>query len=246
MIIECLKENDISIKKQALLVLQFITNTENVRGIAKDLINFMLDCEKDFIQELTQQTCLIIEKFAPSRRWHIDTILRVLTLAGSHVKDESICSLAHLILATPELQKYAVFKIYFTLKENMGQDGLARISLWCIGEFGRILIQPGGHPVTVTKNDILDTIDAVMSHQNTSDTTKEYALTSLAKLFSVFKSDHERISSLIKKMSNHMCIEVQQRACEYLTLLNGDWDMYRESIFEPMPVANTALVYIKE
>ena len=52
-ILECLKENDLSIKKLALDVLYMITNEKNVEGICKEMLNYLLVSEPDFLQDLT-------------------------------------------------------------------------------------------------------------------------------------------------------------------------------------------------
>ena len=41
---------------------------------------------------------------------------------------------------------------------------------------------------------------------------------------------------MIKQFSDHMNVEIQQRACEYLQLLDKKWDEERHGIFEPIPI----------
>jgi AP-1 complex subunit gamma-1 len=50
------------------------------------------------------QICLIVEKYSQNRRWHFDTILKVLILADQLVREDSAKSLVHLIAITPQLQ----------------------------------------------------------------------------------------------------------------------------------------------
>ena len=42
--------------------------------------------DEEFIPELALKICLIVEKHSQSRRWHFDTILKVLILADQSVK----------------------------------------------------------------------------------------------------------------------------------------------------------------
>lgn len=49
--------------------------------------------------------------------------------------------------------------------------------------------------------------------------TREYGLTALAKLVTRFETGAERISALIRQYSDHMNLELQQRAVEYTRLL---------------------------
>ena len=100
------------------------------------MLNILLVAENDIISDLTLKICLSVEKFAPNKRWYIDTIVKVLTLVGTYVRDDSISSLVHVISATPELQTYAVYKLFFSLRENPNLQGLAKTGLYCIGEFG--------------------------------------------------------------------------------------------------------------
>ena len=104
-ILECLKENDTSIKNLALDLLYLITNEQNVKSIVKELLNHLMSLSDDdeFIQELTNKICAIVNSHAPNRRWYIDTLIKVLILSGNYVLEESTNSLIHLISGTPEL-----------------------------------------------------------------------------------------------------------------------------------------------
>lgn len=163
-----------------------------------------------------------------------------MTLAGNHVKDESINSLIHIISATPELQTYAVYKLFFSLRENITQDGLAKVGLWCIGEYSSILISgsttgPDNTPITVSQEEVVDLIDKVLSRHNLSEQVKEYALTALIKLYTKFNTRKDRIRELIDSQTTSPSLEVQQRACEYLQLLDQEFDAIRTAIVDTIP-----------
>lgn len=81
----------------------------------------------------------------------MDTIIKVLTLAGNFIKEESISSLIHLVCSTPELQTYALQKLYYSLLENVNQGGLAKAALYLVGEFALVLTQPKAPQETVTE-----------------------------------------------------------------------------------------------
>ena len=40
---------------------------------------------------------------------------------------------------------------------------------------------------------------------------------------------------MLKTFSNHLNIEIQQRACEFMQILEPKWDSERKEIFDPMP-----------
>jgi len=244
-ILECLRENDMSIKKLALDVLYLITNEKNIESIVKEMLNYILEAEPEFLQDLTLKICSSVEKYSPDRRWHIDTIIKVLTLAGNYVKDESIYSLLHLIAATPQLQNYAVHKIFFSLRENITQDGLCKVGLWCIGEFGQLIISgkavaPDNTPIQISEEEVINLIERILKRFGLSELVKEYTLTCLIKLYTKFNRTKDKIRELIDSQTTSPSLEVQQRACEYLQLLDGDWDAIRGAILESIPVAKSA------
>lgn len=84
-IIDCLKDHDIVIKKKALDLLYQICTTANVKSIVKELMGFLPGAEKEFKEELAQKICRAVEKHAPNKKWQLDTVLKVLTLAGADV-----------------------------------------------------------------------------------------------------------------------------------------------------------------
>ena len=53
-------------------------------------MNFLLVADNDFKNELSTKICMMAEKHAPNKKWYLDTIVKVLTLAGNHVKEEYI------------------------------------------------------------------------------------------------------------------------------------------------------------
>jgi AP-1 complex subunit gamma-1 len=239
-ILDCLKENDLSVKRLALELLYHITNENNISSIVREMLNYLLVSETEFLQDLTLKICSSVEKFAPDRRWHIDTITKVLTLAGNYVKDESVYSVLHLIAGTPELQIYSIHKLFFALKENMNQDGLAKVGFWCIGEFSHHLVDgnavgPDGAPIRVSEEEVLDLIEKVLDRINLSELVREFALNCLVKLYAKFKRCKPKIRQLIDSQTSSPFLEVQQRACEYLNLLQPDWDNLRADILDTMP-----------
>jgi AP-1 complex subunit gamma-1 len=78
------------IKKQALDLIYKITNNSNVKSIVKELTNYLLNADSEFKKELANKICQISEKYAPNKKWHIDTIVKVLTLSDHHTREEYI------------------------------------------------------------------------------------------------------------------------------------------------------------
>ncbi|PWY97200.1 Clathrin/coatomer adaptor, adaptin-like protein [Testicularia cyperi] len=87
-ILDCLRDGDISIRRRALELSYALINESNVRVLTRELLSFLEVADNEFKLGMTTQICLAAEKFAPNKRWHIDTVLRVLKLAGNYVREE--------------------------------------------------------------------------------------------------------------------------------------------------------------
>ena len=118
-VLECLKDHDLVIKKQALDLLYKITNQSNVKSIVKELISYLLVAEPEFKKELSNKICQICEKYAPTRKWQVDTVIKVLTMSEHHVLEEYISSLITVIATTPELHSQTVAKVFYAMKDNV-------------------------------------------------------------------------------------------------------------------------------
>jgi AP-1 complex subunit gamma-1 len=64
-----------------------ITNNTNVKSIVKELTNYLLNAEPEFKKELTNKICQICEKYAPNKKWHIDTVVKALTLSEGFCRE---------------------------------------------------------------------------------------------------------------------------------------------------------------
>uniref|UniRef100_A0A8C1DTW9 AP-1 complex subunit gamma n=1 Tax=Cyprinus carpio carpio TaxID=630221 RepID=A0A8C1DTW9_CYPCA len=78
-IVDCLKDLDVSIKRRAMELSFALVNGNNIRGMMKELLYFLDSCDPDFKADCASGIFLAAEKYAPSKRWHIDTVMRVLT-----------------------------------------------------------------------------------------------------------------------------------------------------------------------
>ena len=79
-ILDCLRDGDISIRRRALELSYALINDQNVRIMVRELLAFLEVADNEFKLGMTTQISLAAERFAPNKRWHIDTVLRVLKL----------------------------------------------------------------------------------------------------------------------------------------------------------------------
>lgn len=241
-ILECLKDTDISIKRRALDLVYLIINTSNIKSVMKECLNFLLIAENEFKLELTTKLCQSLDKYSPSIRWEIDTSVKILCLAGNFVNDETISSVINLIVSTPELHLYAIHKIFIAMKNNLAQEGLIKLGVYILGEMAQILIEstaigPDNERITVGEEEILKLLDEINARRY-SPNVKEYLLNCYFKLSSKFsqKSSAYLKNLLETELKSYHC-EVQQRANEYFIFSGVNDESLKKEITKRIPVA---------
>lgn len=239
-ILECLRDPDISIRRRALDLSFTLINESNVRVLIRELLAFLEVADNEFKPTMTSQIGIAADKFAPNKRWHFDTMLRVLSLAGNYVKEQILSSFVRLIATTPELQTYAVQKLYINLKKDITQESLTQAGAWCIGEYADALLKGGQYEEEelvqqVGENEVVDLFALVLNSSYATQVSTEYIITALMKLTTRFSeaSQVERIRRVLQTHQTSLDVEVQQRAVEYSNLFS--FDQIRRGVLEKMP-----------
>lgn len=239
-ILECLRDPDISIRRRALDLSFTLINESNVRVLIRELLAFLEVADNEFKPNMTSQIGIAADRYAPNKRWHVDTMLRVLTLAGNYVKEPILSSFIRLIATTPELQTYAVQKLYTNLKKDITQESLTQAGAWCIGEYGDALLRGGQYEEEelvqeVKEHEIIDLFTTILNSNYATQVTTEYIITALIKLTTRLQdpAQIERVRRLLQYHQTSLDVEVQQRAVEYGNLFS--FDQIRRGVLEKMP-----------
>lgn len=239
-ILECLRDPDISIRRRALDLSFTLINESNVRVLIRELLAFLEVADNEFKPTMTSQIGIAADRFAPNKRWHVDTMLRVLILAGNYVREQIMSSFIRLIATTSELQTYAVQKLYASLKKDITQESLTQAAAWCIGEFGDALLRGGQYEEeelvqSVEPREIVDLFTTILNSSYATQVTTEYITTALIKLTTRLNdvAQVDRIRRLLQSHQTSLDVEVQQRAVEYGNLFG--YDSIRQGVLEKMP-----------
>ncbi|KAL9579798.1 MAG: hypothetical protein Q9203_006551 [Teloschistes exilis] len=239
-ILECLRDPDISIRRRALDLSFTLINESNVRVLIRELLAFLEVADTEFKPVMTSQIGVAADRFAPNKRWHVDTMFRVLKLAGNHVKEQILSSFVRLIATTPDLQTYSAQKLYAGLKDDITQEGLTLAGSWVIGEYGDALLRPGNYEQEdlvkeVRESDIVDLFTNILNSSYSTQIVSEYIITSAMKLTSRLQepAQIDRIRRILSQRTADLSVEIQQRAVEYGNLFA--YDEIRRGVLERMP-----------
>ncbi|XP_011770553.1 AP-1 complex subunit gamma-like 2 isoform X1 [Macaca nemestrina] len=237
-VVDCLQETDASLSRRALELSLALVNSSNVRAMMQELQAFLESCPPDLRADCASGILLAAERFAPTKRWHIDTILHVLTTAGTHVRDDAVANLTQLIGGAQELHAYSVRRLYNALAEDISQQPLVQVAAWCIGEYGDLLLEGNCEeiePLQVDEEEVLALLEKVLQSHMSLPATRGYALTALMKLSTRLQGDNNRIRQVVSIYRSCLDVELQQRAVEYDTLFRK-YDHMRAAILEKMPL----------
>ncbi|KAI6101346.1 adaptin N terminal region-domain-containing protein [Pisolithus sp. B1] len=240
-ILDCLRDGDISIRRRALELSYALINEQNVRVLVRELLAFLEVADDEFKTGMTTQISLAAERFAPNKRWHIDTVLRSLKLAGNFVREEILSSFIRLVAHTPELQAYTASKLYTALKADISQESLTLAAVWIIGEYSEVLLEGGivdeEQPKQVSDKDILDLLLSTLDSPYANYLTRQFVLTSVTKIASrstTSPGEQDHVAEVLAKYTTNPELELQQRAVEFASLFTlGD---LKVGVLERMPL----------
>lgn len=255
-IVDCLKDPDVSIRRRALDLIYALVTKANAKALVKELLNYlgMTSGDQEFKADLTEKICNVVERFALSRRWHIDTVISVLCAAGNFTRDNVSVDLISLISRTKDLQAYSAHHLYQTLTANpraREQMPLVAVALWAVGEYGEFLASADGARqasvdegspafVAVAPQTVVQEVEAVLQLPTVTTAVKQTGLTALVKLAQRFNAGAnapllEQIRRIIRGFASSISVELQQRATEYGELLSPRLDAVRAKIVGRMP-----------
>jgi len=237
-IVECLKDPDISIRRRAMELCFALMNKSNIVGMTKEILVFLETADPEFKSECSSKMYIATERFSPDPKWHLESMISVLRLAGNHVPEEVVSSMIQHISAKSELRVLAVTQLFGAIMEGDATNAqpLLQVAFWCIGEFGEVF--QGSGPVIegqqINEARAIDTFEKILTGSVLTVATKEFALTALAKLADRLESQTERIYGLIRQYSAHMNLELQQRSVEFGVILART--NLKHGLLERMPV----------
>ncbi|XP_068098252.1 AP-1 complex subunit gamma-like 2 isoform X2 [Hyperolius riggenbachi] len=237
-IVEFLKQTDTSVNKRALELCFALVNESNIRVMMKEFQRFLRSCSPELKEQCASGIFLCAERFSPSQRWHIDTIMETLIAAGDSVRDDAVSHLIKLIIGPSELHSYVVQRLYKAVRRDIVQQPLVQVASWCIGEYGDLLLSGDceeAEPIQVTEDDVLDVLEGILQSHISLPSTRAYTLTAIMKLSTRFNNSVNRIRRVVSIYGCCHDVELQQRAVEYNALFKK-YDHMRSGLLEKMPL----------
>ncbi|GLD98856.1 hypothetical protein PINS_up007574 [Pythium insidiosum] len=224
-----LKDADNSVRRRALDLLFSICDTDNALEIVGELINYLAIAEGPIREEIVLKAAILAEKYAKNLRWYVDTVLQLITIAGSQVPDDVWHRVVQIVTNKEELQKYTAEVMFRALEPKHVAETTIKFGAYVLGEFGFLLVDEPGMGARAQ-------FDVLHKHFVLSSVAaKCLVLTAFVKMENLYEEVKAPVLEVFKRCMTNVDLEIQQRACEYLGLDQvGDELMKR--VLEPMPV----------
>lgn len=243
-IVDCVKDADVSIRRRALELVYGLVNEGNITTLSKELIEYLLVSDVEFKADLTNKICALVQKFAPERRWHLDTLIEVMRKAGTYVREEALRHFVVLCSNSPDLHGYTARQLFRALSEERTQPALSQVAVWVLGEYGEMCVSgegrlEGEEPLSVAEADLAALLESLLRDHSASESLKAHIVTALVKLAGrLSPAVRPRLQGIIAQYQSSISLELQARAVEYGRL--AQMTAILPSIVERIPALDEA------
>lgn len=228
-IILSLRDKDISVRRRGLDLLFSMCDSTNAKIIVEELLRYLGISDYTLREELVLKIAILTEKFATEYEWYLNTILKLMNIAGEHISDEVWYRVVHIVTNTEELQEYAMQKVFEYIHLPVCHEQMIKLAAYIMGEFGHL----------VANNEGLSPIEqfqVLHSKANLCSTsTRAMLLTTYLKWLNLFPEIRTQILDVFEKYSRVLDAELQQRACEYLAIAHLPDEELLQTLCDEMP-----------
>ncbi|KAL9189428.1 hypothetical protein ACHAXT_009103 [Thalassiosira profunda] len=211
-VVDCLKDPDVSIRQRALELIYHLVNADNVEDLTAELLNYLVLCPREHRSDICSRVLRVVDEFSPDDRWRVDTLITMLTIAGREcATNVQSSTVVYVSRSSEDLRAYSTHKLLKALRDDDGtQRGLLNVGIWCIGEYGGLLLQPYSYNPPSSSGNLEEVADlSSLSAAETPVTVSFMALEPMAVV--------EIVEGV---MNRHTCpMEVKQRALTCFTKL---------------------------
>ena len=184
-IVNCVKDADITIRRSALQLVYGLVNAKNVTTLSHELLEYLEVCDEEFKCELAKKISSLALKFSPSKQWYIDTFIALLIRAGQYIDELECNDFMGLVARTPQLHGYAARSLYRAACDDYAPVRLCAVAVWVCGEYSDAMVHaPSVEDEVLTKvkhNDVTKLMIAILSEEKYL-MLRPLVMTALAKI----------------------------------------------------------------
>ncbi|XP_055639073.1 AP-1 complex subunit gamma-1-like [Toxorhynchites rutilus septentrionalis] len=229
-ILECLTDSDSSIQRCAMELSFTLINSQNIEMIVRELLKYLETADPEMKSVCSSKIVNAAEQYSPAIRWHLEVLLKLLSIAGNNIRDDVIASTIQLISNSPKEEQSFISGKMVEAVTNMNQlenrQPLVQVAVWTLGEYGET-----GH---FDESELIEHYRQLLWAPQLFITTKQYILMSLAKISVRMEHCTANIQNVINAFRGHLNVDLQQRAVEFSQLFTTH-NSLRAALLEKMP-----------
>ncbi|TRX94730.1 hypothetical protein FHL15_004502 [Xylaria flabelliformis] len=228
-ILGSLKDRDISVRRKGLDLLYSMCDSTNSGPIVAELLQYLQNADFAIREEMALKIAILTEKYATDIQWYINVSLRLVAVAGDHLSDEVWQRVIQIVTNNEELQVYAAKNTLQHVKQDHCHETLVKIGAYILGEFGHLIAEDKGCSPIEQFMALSGKLSAC------SPSTRAMILSSFIKFVNLFPEIKPQLLHVFELYSHTLDSELQQRACEYLTLASLPTDDLLRTVCDEMP-----------
>jgi len=253
-IVSCLRDPDVSIRNRALDNVFHLIEPANVEELVREVVTYLGVAPTDQRGSLASRLADVVDRFPVSRKWQVEVLLDVLTVAGNQAPRQVWRHAVSMILQedASSMRPYVAHRLFSVIsKPNSDiQLGLAQTALAMVGEFGELLLrdppascaEAGFDCKARTVSEVLEVLERMQRAHDADTEVRGMALVALLKLSLRLKdvldeSTNTKLEELIGLYNTSMNLELQARSHEFTEILKQPVQK-RKEILKSMPVPN--------
>ena len=219
MIVDCMESQDNSIKREALMLLYSIVNSNNVNIVTEKLIEQLSNpTDKFFHKELVQKIFDICEKLSPNFDFYVSSMNQMMNLANEFIEE----TMFKRILATidenirdknSEICERLIITYKLLIQRKSKSDKICKISAWIFGEVSKNLYKNSPEKI----QELIEILYQIISYKFDDEITVSWILIALYKMSSAFEYS-KKLNSLLTKFSRSKFSQIEELSTEILCL----------------------------
>lgn len=135
-IVLSLRDKDISVRRRGLDLLYSMCDSTNAKVIVEELLRYLGISDYTLREELVLKVAILTEKFATEYEWYLNTVLKLMNIAGEHISDEVWYRIIQIVTNTEELQEYAMQKVFEYIHLPVCHEQMIKLAAYIMGECG--------------------------------------------------------------------------------------------------------------
>uniref|UniRef100_H2Z4L5 AP-2 complex subunit alpha n=1 Tax=Ciona savignyi TaxID=51511 RepID=H2Z4L5_CIOSA len=231
-VINALKtERDVSVRQRAVDLLYAMCDKTNSEEIVAEMLAYLKKADYAIREEMVLKVAILSEKYASDYTWYVDTILKLIRVAGDYVSEEVWHRVIQIVINRDDAQGYAAKTVFENLQAPACHENMVKVGGYILGEFGNLIAGDERSSPLVQFNLLHSKFHLC------TPSTRALLLSTYIKFINLFPEIKPTIQNVLQNNNQlrNADVELQQRALEYSQLSSITSQDVLATVLEEMP-----------